>query len=957
MRSKRESLLIIVLTLPVCTGFLLAGSDAQGVVSTDQTSNLQARCPGDFNDDGLVNLFDFLAFAGGFGAESGDANYNAAMDMDGSGGIELSDFLAFLAVFGTTCDGQPGIDPIAGDRAALVALYQVTDGPNWVNNDGWLTDAPLRNWHGVDTDASGRVVTLNLDLNGLVGRMPPELGSLSELRILTIRRQVGLTGPIPGTLGNLANLERLTLDHTNLTGLIPRELGSLANLRWLRLDQNNLTGPIPPELGNLLKLDFLSLGYCTEPTQVQREGTCSQGDHNYPNNRLTGSIPSELGSLKYLSRLLLSGIGLTGSIPTELGQLSGLEWLQLAENDLTGILPAALGGLHSLEKLEIWGNELTGSVPPEIGNSARLEVIDLRANALTGPLPAELGDLPKLARLHLANNGLSGPIPREFGRLASLETLSIEGNREMSGALPARLTALGRLSAFAAGGTGLCAPADDVFLEWLANIPRRRVALCREEGQSATYLIQSAQSRAHPVPLVAGRPALLRVFVTAPKAAGVGIPPVRTTLYDRSGREHVITIPGKEGSITAQVDEGDLAKSANVDIPGELIQPGLEIVIEIDPQGTVDSSLAVARRIPETGSIAVEVHEMPTLDLTLIPMLRTDRPDSAAVRFTEGLTAEDVRLSPIRTLLPVGNFEVSVHEPVLYSPGNDIRDMVQVIRVMDGGAGHFMAVTPDGGGSAFGNRVSFARADPYVMAHELGHNMNLKHAPCGGAGIADDLFPYADGSSGVWGFDRDRGALVSPWTPDLMSYCVPQWISDYHFTNALRFRLADEGTPKAAKSVTAPVRALLLWGGVDAEGVPYLQPSFVVDVAPRLPGSAGKYTVTGRSADGDEQFSLSFAMPEVADGDGSSSFAFALPVSTGWIALASITLSGPGGSVKLDRDCDLGMVILRSARTGRVRGFLKDRDLTRVALKAATVDDDVVVHVSRGIQDVEAWRW
>ena len=37
------------------------------------------------------------------------------------------------------------------DRAALVALYEATDGPNWVSNEGWLTDAPLGEWYGVDT--------------------------------------------------------------------------------------------------------------------------------------------------------------------------------------------------------------------------------------------------------------------------------------------------------------------------------------------------------------------------------------------------------------------------------------------------------------------------------------------------------------------------------------------------------------------------------------------------------------------------------------------------------------------------------------------------------------------------------------------------------------------------------------------------------------------------------------
>ncbi len=47
--------------------------------------------------------------------------------------------------------------PAARWLAALVALYESTDGPNWVNNENWLTDAPLGEWYGVDTDRDGRV--------------------------------------------------------------------------------------------------------------------------------------------------------------------------------------------------------------------------------------------------------------------------------------------------------------------------------------------------------------------------------------------------------------------------------------------------------------------------------------------------------------------------------------------------------------------------------------------------------------------------------------------------------------------------------------------------------------------------------------------------------------------------------------------------------------------------------
>ena len=35
------------------------------------------------------------------------------------------------------------------DRAALVALFEATNGPMWNSAENWLTDAPLREWYGV----------------------------------------------------------------------------------------------------------------------------------------------------------------------------------------------------------------------------------------------------------------------------------------------------------------------------------------------------------------------------------------------------------------------------------------------------------------------------------------------------------------------------------------------------------------------------------------------------------------------------------------------------------------------------------------------------------------------------------------------------------------------------------------------------------------------------------------
>ena len=246
----------------------------------------------------------------------------------------------------------------------------------------------------------------------------------------------------------------------------------------------------------------------------------------------------------------------------------------------------------------------------------------------------------------------------------------------------------------------------------------------------------------------------------------------------------------------------------------------------------------------------------------------------------------------------------------------------------------------------------------------LGHNVGLRHAPCGFPRSVDPWFPHANGGIGSWGFDFERGMLVGPQFVDLMSYCThaPHWISDYFFNKALNNRLADGGSAAGAMTAEAnPVRALLLWGGRDEDGVPYLDPAFVVDAAPSLPGAGGEYSVSGATADGTDLFSFAFDIPAIADAEGAqASFAFALPVQSGWEdSLASITLSGPGGSAVLDETTDLPMAILRDPGTGQVRAFLRDPGpLTQTAADAAGQGGGQGMEVlfSRGIPSARAWR-
>ncbi len=823
----------------------------------------------------------------------------------------------------------------------------------------------------------GNLRALSLQGNQLAS-VPPELGELGNLRALTLNFNQ-LTS-VPPELGGLANLESLGLWSNELTS-VPPELGELSNLQELDLDENRLTA-VPPELARLDRLAVLWLA-SNDLTSVPPElGELSNlQELDLDENRLT-SVPPELGELGNLWLLSLEGNRLT-AVPVGPGGFASLGILDLSSNEFTSF-PWELGELSNLMVLELDGNRLT-DIPPGLGRGASakrlashatelpsfserwsesdhpwrldsdehqltfvarnqnklgtlLARMGLDGNRSSPAMRSRVGSFASLEILDLSSNEMSGSLPAGLVELTRLTSLSVADNAGLAGALPFELTALERLEDLHTTGTGLCAPADPTLLDWLEGVTRQRVALCGRGGDAAAYLTQVVQSREFPVPLVAGEPALLRVFVTAERATNAGLPPVRATFYRDGALIHEADIPAKSDPIPAAIDESSLSKSANAEIPGWVIQPGLEVVIEPDPDGTLDPALGVAGRIPATGRMAVDVHAVPVFELTLVPFLWEESPDASILEITAAMAGDPEGhelLEDTRLLLPVSAMDVKAHESVATPTNNGfaIMEQTEMIRVAEGGRGHYLGVMagPTGPGgllgvaNGIGSWSSFSVLDSETIAHEFGHNRNLYHAPCGGAGGPDRYYPYGSGNIGAWGYDSRTGDLVPPDQPDLMSYCDPYWISDYQFTNALRYRLETESgsilVAAAAPPPAASGRALLLWGGLDGEGGPYLRPAFFIDAPPTLPAAGGAYSLTGRDPGGAELFSLSFAMAEYTDAeDDRAGFSFALPVT--WTEeLASITLQGPEGSASLDRDTDDPVTILRDPATGQIRGI------------------------------------
>ena len=606
-------------------------------------------------------------------------------------------------------------------------------------------------------------------------------------------------------------------------------------------------------------------------------------------------------------------------------------------------------------------------------------------NGLAGELPPELGNLTALELLHLADDGLTGEIPPELGNLTALKALSL-GNR-LTGRIPVDLANLSALEELVLYGS-VCAPDDPDVQRWLGRIGDHNVPSCPPYSPArAAHLVQSIQTLDGSVPLVAGRYATLRVFLTAPPWESIPVPSFRVSFYD--GGQLVYSkeirpgnIPGSPqvrevGSLPSEIDPRGGNPVAVAFVPGHVVRRGMEMVVEAE----LDPALGIGGRIPATGRIVLNVHALPTMELTIVPFLNAERtPWRDSINAAYIATVKDMAANPYhevmrepRVLLPANDWAVTAHEPVWYSKSmgsyHQLRAL-RALRAMEGGRGYWMGTSP--GSALLSEGVTILSAlEGSTIAHELGHSMGLGHAFCA---AEDGVDPAAPALIGVWGFWLEFLKDIHPNTPALMSYCTSRcywhlqdktpghsncprrWISPYHFRKALYARRQE---PWAMAAFRTPTSALVLWGGDSESGGLHLEPAFVVDAAPMLPDSAGGYTLAGRNASGRELFSLTFAMPEIADaGEAVRSFVYTLPVRPGWEALASVTLTAPDGrTAVLDGSTDRPMTILRDARTGQVRAFLDGLFDSGPGGRGGLVAElGAIAMTSRGIPVAAAWR-
>lgn len=412
---------------------------------------------------------------------------------------------------------------------------------------------------------------------------------------------------------------------------------------------------------------------------------------------------------------------------------------------------------------------------------------------------------------------------------------------------------------------------------------------------------QAANKR---VPTVEKRPGVIRVFVQASQPNTPA--PLMRVFWNVNGVTGNAKLTGP-ATIPQNPTMGNMGSTYNYEFDETLLEPGAKIYVKIDPKDATLETNESNNRYPANGWRDINTVDVPKMKITIVPITIQG---GASANISHSQATE--LLGKTFKLHPIGDYNVQVRDNYTFmNPTGTFNDWITLVGEMlalqqsENPNRQYHALLPPGGltpglgiaGIGYvGAPAAVSIQNQETIAHETGHNLSLYHAPCSGnEGNPDLNYPYAGGKIGKWGYDIYTGALKDPAVHvDLMTYCAPEWVSDYNFNNVIDFRTSTFGWDTDAEPDSGPAPAgttyLQFSGLVPSNALQALMQTNElgntataqisdVRVVERLGSisAAGDHRIVGVDASGNEVVSASFRTYPLDHADGAG-FVVSVPV-------------------------------------------------------------------------------